>query len=101
MAREQVAVPDIGGAEGAEVIEILVAVGDEAVDVRMSRIDFAVPPAELESEVLAELGRGIWNTIAFATAAMVLAGILGIVLGFLASTAWWSACVDIGVRAIW
>ena len=33
MAREQVTVPDIGGAEGAEVIELLVAVGDEvAVD---------------------------------------------------------------------
>ncbi len=29
MAKEQVKVPDIGGAEGAEVIEILVAVGDE------------------------------------------------------------------------
>ena len=29
MAREQVTVPDIGGAEGAEVIELLVAVGDE------------------------------------------------------------------------
>lgn len=29
MAKEQVTVPDIGGAEGAEVIELLVAVGDE------------------------------------------------------------------------
>ena len=33
MARQQVTVPDIGGAEGAEVIELLVAVGDSvAVD---------------------------------------------------------------------
>jgi pyruvate dehydrogenase E2 component (dihydrolipoamide acetyltransferase) len=33
VARQQVTVPDIGGAEGAEVIELLVAVGDEvAVD---------------------------------------------------------------------
>lgn len=33
MANEQVTVPDIGGAEGAEVIELLVAVGDEvAID---------------------------------------------------------------------
>ncbi len=31
MAKEQVTVPDIGGAEGAEVIELLVAVGDEVV----------------------------------------------------------------------
>ncbi len=29
MAKQQVVVPDIGGAEGAEVIELLVAVGDE------------------------------------------------------------------------
>ncbi|RLQ23659.1 dihydrolipoyllysine-residue acetyltransferase [Seongchinamella sediminis] len=29
MAKEKVTVPDIGGAEGAEVIELLVAVGDE------------------------------------------------------------------------
>lgn len=29
MAKKQVTVPDIGGAEGAEVIELLVAVGDE------------------------------------------------------------------------
>ena len=28
-AKQQVTVPDIGGAEGAEVIEVLVAVGDE------------------------------------------------------------------------
>ncbi len=33
MSKQQVTVPDIGGAEGAEVIEVLVAVGDEvAVD---------------------------------------------------------------------
>ena len=33
MSKQQVTVPDIGGAEGAEVIELLVAVGDEvAVD---------------------------------------------------------------------
>lgn len=31
MAKQQVTVPDIGGAEGAEVIELLVAVGDEVV----------------------------------------------------------------------
>lgn len=31
MAKKQVTVPDIGGAEGAEVIELLVAVGDEIV----------------------------------------------------------------------
>ena len=28
MSQQQVLVPDIGGAEGAEVIELLVAVGD-------------------------------------------------------------------------
>ena len=33
MSKQQVTVPDIGGAEGAEVIEVLVAVGDQvAVD---------------------------------------------------------------------
>ncbi len=33
MSKQQVTVPDIGGAEAAEVIEVLVAVGDEvAVD---------------------------------------------------------------------
>jgi len=33
VSKQQVTVPDIGGAEGAEVIEVLVAVGDEvAVD---------------------------------------------------------------------
>ena len=33
MTKQQVEVPDIGGAEGAEVIELLVAVGDTvAVD---------------------------------------------------------------------
>tara|TARA_R110001599_G_scaffold145321_1_gene327670 strand:- start:127509 stop:129179 length:1671 start_codon:yes stop_codon:yes gene_type:complete len=31
MSKKQVTVPDIGGAEGAEVIEVLVAVGDEVV----------------------------------------------------------------------
>ena len=31
MSKQQVTVPDIGGAEGAEVIEVLVAVGDEVV----------------------------------------------------------------------
>jgi pyruvate dehydrogenase E2 component (dihydrolipoamide acetyltransferase) len=31
MSKQQVMVPDIGGAEGAEVIEVLVAVGDEVV----------------------------------------------------------------------
>ena len=31
MAKQQVTVPDIGGAEDAEVIEILVAVGDQVV----------------------------------------------------------------------
>lgn len=31
MSKQQVTVPDIGGAEGAEVIEVLVAVGDEIV----------------------------------------------------------------------
>ena len=31
MSKQEVTVPDIGGAEGAEVIEVLVAVGDEVV----------------------------------------------------------------------
>ena len=31
MSKQQVTVPDIGGAEGAEVVELLVAVGDEVV----------------------------------------------------------------------
>ncbi|MDP4790003.1 MAG: hypothetical protein NWR64_08440, partial [Haliea sp.] len=29
MAKQQITVPDIGGAEGAEVIELLVSAGDE------------------------------------------------------------------------
>ena len=32
MAKQQVVVPDIGGAEDAEVVELLVAVGDEVED---------------------------------------------------------------------
>ena len=37
MSKQQVTVPDIGGASGAEVIELLVAAGDEVV------VDFTPP----------------------------------------------------------
>lgn len=45
---------------------------------------------DLSSLALTELMGAVWNTIVFATAAMVFALILGTVLGFLSSTAWWS-----------
>ena len=45
---------------------------------------------DFSPDVLAEVARGLWNTIVFATAAMVFALLVGISLGFLASTAWWT-----------
>lgn len=65
MAKEQVVVPDIGGAEGAEVIELLVAVGD-TVEVEQSLIVLESDKASMEIpsnlagtvvEVLAEVGK--------------------------------------------
>ncbi len=47
MANEQVTVPDIGGAEGAEVIELLVAVGDE-VEIDQSLIVLESDKASME-----------------------------------------------------
>ena len=47
MAKQQVIVPDIGGAEGAEVIELLVAVGDE-VEVEQSLIVLESDKASME-----------------------------------------------------
>lgn len=47
MAKEQVVVPDIGGAEEAEVIELLVAVGDR-VDVEQSLIVLESDKASME-----------------------------------------------------
>ncbi len=65
MAKEQVVVPDIGGAEGAEVIELLVAVGDE-VALEQSLIVLESDKASMEIpsnragtvvEVLTEVGK--------------------------------------------
>jgi pyruvate dehydrogenase E2 component (dihydrolipoamide acetyltransferase) len=65
VAKEQVVVPDIGGAEGAEVIELLVAVGD-TVEVEQSLIVLESDKASMEIpsnlagivvEVLAEVGK--------------------------------------------
>ena len=65
MAKEQVVVPDIGGAEGAEVIELLVEVGD-AVDLEQSLIVLESDKASMEIpsnlagtviEVLVEVGK--------------------------------------------
>ncbi len=47
MAKQQVSVPDIGGAEGAEVIELLVAVGDE-VELEQSLIVLESDKASME-----------------------------------------------------
>ena len=47
MAKQQVIVPDIGGAEGAEVIELLVAVGDE-ISVDQSLIVLESDKASME-----------------------------------------------------
>ncbi|MEH6518511.1 MAG: dihydrolipoyllysine-residue acetyltransferase [Halioglobus sp.] len=47
MAKHEVTVPDIGGAEGAEVIELLVAVGDE-VEVDQSLIVLESDKASME-----------------------------------------------------
>lgn len=47
MAKQQVTVPDIGGAEGAEVIELLVAVGDE-ISVEQSLIVLESDKASME-----------------------------------------------------
>lgn len=47
MAKQQVTVPDIGGAEGAEVIELLVAVGD-TVEVEQSLIVLESDKASME-----------------------------------------------------
>ncbi|GAB3281492.1 dihydrolipoyllysine-residue acetyltransferase [Parahaliea aestuarii] len=47
MAKQQVNVPDIGGAEGAEVIELLVAVGD-TVEVEQSLIVLESDKASME-----------------------------------------------------
>lgn len=44
---------------------------------------------DLSAEVLDQLASGVWNTIAYATAAMTLALIAGLILGFFASSAWW------------
>lgn len=45
---------------------------------------------DLSGVVMGQLVTGVCNTIAFATAAMALALVAGMVLGFFASTAWWS-----------
>jgi phosphonate transport system permease protein len=42
------------------------------------------------ASILPGVLRGAWNTVVFAAAAMGIAAALGLVLGFLGSTAWWS-----------
>ena len=52
MSKQQVTVPDIGGAEGAEVIELLVAVGDEiAVDQGLIVLESDKASMEIPSSV--------------------------------------------------
>ena len=52
MSKQQVTVPDIGGAEGAEVIELLVAVGDEvAVDQSLIVLESDKASMEIPSTV--------------------------------------------------
>ena len=56
MAKEQVTVPDIGGAEGAEVIELLVAVGDEiALDQSLIVLESDKASMEIPSSVAGTL----------------------------------------------
>lgn len=65
MSKQQVTVPDIGGAEGAEVIEVLVAVGDEvAVDQGLIVLESDKASMEIPStvagtvlELLVEIGQ--------------------------------------------
>lgn len=45
---------------------------------------------DVSSLALSEMLRAVWNTVVFATAAMAFAMLIGITLGFLSSTAWWS-----------
>lgn len=65
MAKQKIVVPDIGGAEGAEVIELLVAVGDE-ISLEQSLIVLESDKASMEIpstlagtviEVLTEIGQ--------------------------------------------
>lgn len=53
MAKQQVTVPDIGGAEGAEVIELLVAVGDR-IEMEQSLIVLESDKASMEIPSTAE-----------------------------------------------
>ena len=56
MAKQQVTVPDIGGAEGAEVIELLVAVGDEiAIDQSLIVLESDKASMEIPSTVAGTL----------------------------------------------
>jgi pyruvate dehydrogenase E2 component (dihydrolipoamide acetyltransferase) len=56
VAKEQVTVPDIGGAEGAEVIELLVAVGDEiALDQSLIVLESDKASMEIPSSVAGTL----------------------------------------------
>jgi pyruvate dehydrogenase E2 component (dihydrolipoamide acetyltransferase) len=65
VAKEQVVVPDIGGAEGAEVIELLVAVGDEVsleqglIVLESDKASMEIPSSQAGTvvEVLVEVGK--------------------------------------------
>lgn len=65
MAKQQVVVPDIGGAEGAEVIELLVAVGDEValeqslIVLESDKASMEIPSSQagIVIEVLTEVGK--------------------------------------------
>ncbi|MHC4471736.1 MAG: PhnE/PtxC family ABC transporter permease [Planctomycetota bacterium] len=48
------------------------------------------PPPFGGASILPSVLRGAWNTLVFAAAALGLAFALGMVLGFLGSTAWWA-----------
>ncbi len=41
------------------------------------------------SPLLIKVGRAVWQTVAFALAAVSISLVVGIILGFLASSAWW------------
>ena len=65
MAKQQIVVPDIGGAEGAEVIELLVAVGDEValeqslIVLESDKASMEIPSSQAGTviEVLTEVGK--------------------------------------------
>ncbi|MFV0277162.1 MAG: dihydrolipoyllysine-residue acetyltransferase [Parahaliea sp.] len=76
MAKQQIVVPDIGGAEGAEVIELLVAVGDQ-VEMEQSLIVLESDKASMEipsshTGTVAEILVSVGDELAEGAAILVL-----------------------------